>query len=492
MAAVSALFTDFYSLTMAQGYWKQNQNRQTVDRKTVDRKAIFEMFFRWQPFSGGYAIFAGLGTLLDDLASLSFSGEDLDYLKSLGMFEDAFIEYLKNFHFTGSLWAMDEGTVVFPHEPLIRVEGSLIECQIIEGMLLNIINFQSLIATKARRVWIASGKGSFMEFGLRRAQGPDGAMSASRAAYIGGAIGTSNTLAGKIFGIPALGTMAHSWVMSFPSEEEAFNAYAEMYPDKSVFLIDTYDTLKSGIVSAISVGKKLKKMGKSFGVRLDSGDIQYLSTEVRKRLNDAGLEQATITASNDLDESIIETLVNSGVPVDVWGVGTRMVTGGNDAAFTGVYKMTACEDADGRMAPVMKFSDNPEKTTNPGPKQVWRIRDSQGAAVADVLSLDSGADAETIELGYRYRFWHPSADYRHFYHVTEWQPQPLLKKYIADGKPCGPRPSLSEIRAYSADDLETFDSTYKRMLKPHVYKVSITEKLRNLKLELITSYLSEL
>jgi len=487
MAAVhdlshSALLTDFYSLTMAQGYWKLNRGR----------KAIFEMFFRWQPFGGGYAIFAGLGTLLDSLASLSFSDEDLNYLKSLNFFEDAFIEYLKDFRFSGSLWAMDEGTVIFPQEPLIRIEGSLIECQIIEGMLLNIINFQSLIATKARRVWIASGKGSFMEFGLRRAQGPDGALTASRATYIGGAAGTSNTLAGKIFDIPVMGTMAHSWIMSFPSEEDAFSAYAEMYPDKSVFLIDTYDTLKSGIISAINVGKKLKERGKNFGVRLDSGDIQYLSTEARKMLNNAGLNGATITASNDLDESIIETLVNAGVPVDVWGVGTRLVTGGNDSALTGVYKMTSCEDADGRMEPVMKLSDNPEKTTNPGPKQVWRIKDNQGAALADVLALDSADDTEIIELGYRYRFWHPSADYRHFYHITEWAPQPLLKKYIADGKACGPQPSLKEIRAHSAADLDTFDSTYKRRLNPHVYKVSITEKLRDLKLELIKRHLGDL
>jgi len=478
----SALLTDFYSLTMAQGYWKQDRNR----------KAIFEMFFRRQPFGGGYAIFAGLGTLLDNLASFSFSGEDIDYLKSQNSFEDGFIEYLKGFRFSGSLWAMDEGTVIFPQEPLIRIEGSLIECQIIEGMLLNIINFQSLIATKARRVWIASGKGSFMEFGLRRAQGPDGALSASRATYIGGAAGTSNTLAGKIFGIPIMGTMAHSWIMAFSSEEDAFSAYAEMYPDKSVFLIDTYDTLKSGIISAINVGRKLKAQGKNFGVRLDSGDIQYLSTEVRKMLNNAGLNEATITASNDLDESIIETLVNAGVPVNVWGVGTRLVTGGDDAAFTGVYKMTACEDKDGRMAPVMKFSDNPEKTTNPGPKQVWRIKDKQGAALADVLALDSAAETEIIELGYRYRFWHPSADYRHFYHITEWEPQPLLKKCIADGEACGAQPSLNKIRAHSAADLETFDSSYKRRLNPHVYKVSITEKLRDFKLELIKSHLGDL
>jgi len=478
----SALFTDFYSLTMAQGYWKQNPNRQ----------AVFEMFFRWQPFDGGYAIFAGLGTLLDNITSFSFSDEDIAYLKSMGTFDDGFTEYLRHFRFSGSLWAMDEGTVVFPQEPLIRIEGSLIECQLVEGMLLNNINFQSLIATKTSRVWLASGKGTVMEFGLRRAQGPDGAMSASRAAYIGGAAGTSNALAGKTYGIPVLGTMAHSWVMAFPSEEEAFRTYAELYPDKAIFLIDTYDTLKSGIVSAINVGKKLKEHGKSFGIRLDSGDIQYLSTEVRKRLNEAGLNDAIITASNDLDESIIETLVNSGVPVDVWGVGTRMVTGGNDSAFTGVYKMTACEDANGQMIPVMKLSDNPEKTTNPGPKQVWRIKDSHGAALADVLALDSAVETELIELGYRYRFWHPSADYRHFYHITEWQPQPLLKKRVAGGKLCGPQPSLNEIRAYSAADLETFDSSYKRRLNPHTYKVSITEKLRDFKLDLIKSHLGEL
>ena len=481
MAGNSALLNDFYSLTMAQGYWKQNPNR----------KAVFEMFFRRLPFGGGYAICAGLGTLLNSLASFSFSDEDIDYLKGLRLFEDAFLDYLKDFRFSGSLWAIDEGTVVFPNEPLIRIESSLIECQIIEGMLLNIINFQSLIATKARRVWLASGKGSIMEFGLRRAQGPDGAMSAARAAYIGGVIGTSNTLAGKTFGIPVLGTMAHSWVMSFPSEEESFNAYAELYPDNAVFLIDTYDTLKSGIISAINTGKKLLARGKSFGVRLDSGDIEYLSAEVRKMLDSAGLNRATIAASSDLDESIIETLVNAGAPVDTWGVGTRMVTGTADSSFSGIYKMAACEDADGRMAPVMKFSDNPEKTTNPGIKQVWRIKSANGAALADVLALDDD-DIAAMKPGDRGRFWHPAADYRHFYHILEAPPQPLLKIRLADGKLCWPQPSLGEIRAYSAADLEAFDSTYKRLLTPHGYKVSITEKLRSLKLELLQHYIGDL
>ncbi|MDR1574638.1 MAG: nicotinate phosphoribosyltransferase [Treponema sp.] len=481
-AADSALFTDFYSLTMAQGYWKKNMNQ----------RAVFEMFFRRQPFGGGYALFAGLETLLDRIRAFAFSDNDIVWLKSLGMFEDAFTEYLKGFSFTGSLWAIDEGTVVFPQEPLIRIEGGLIECQIIEGMLLNIINFQSLIATKACRVWLASGKGSIMEFGLRRAQGPDGAMSATRAAYIGGAMGTSNTLAGKVFGIPVLGTMAHSWVMSFPGEEEAFDSYAELYPDKTIFLVDTYDTLKSGIHSAIKAGEKLKKQGKNFGVRLDSGDIHYLSVEARRLLDEAGFNAATITVSNDLDESIIETLVNAGAPVNTWGVGTRMVTGGKDAAFTGVYKLAAREDGQGYMIPAIKFSDNPEKTTNPGIKQVWRIKDADGNAIADVLGLDGVGDSDTLEKGSRYRFWHPSADYRHFYHLIEGSAEPLLKKRLTGGRLVSPLPPLGEIRARAAADLECFDSSYKRLLNPHVYKVSITEKLRRLKLKLINTYLGEL
>ena len=480
--AHSALLTDFYSLTMAQGYWRNSPNR----------RAVFEMFFRRQPFNGGYAIFAGLGTLLESLAGFAFSGDDIGYLEGLGIFEKGFIEYLKKFRFAGSLWSIEEGTVIFPHEPLIRIEGSLIECQLIEGLLLNIINYQSLIATKACRVWLASGKGAVIEFGLRRAQGPDGAISASRAAYIGGASGTSNTLAGKIFGIPVAGTMAHSWVMSFPDEAEAFDAYAKLYPDNAVFLIDTYNTLKSGINNAIKAGLLLKAQGKNCGVRLDSGDIQYLSSEVRKMLDKAGLEKATITVSNDLDETIIETLINSGAPIDKWGVGTHMVTGGNDPAFSGVYKMSACEDQSkngGPMAPVMKLSDNPEKTTNPGLKQVWRITDPSGSALADVLALDDPDDAAMFAKGSRCCFWHPSADYRHFYQVIEAEPQPLLKKYLADGGLCRPPQSLDAIRSHFIADLGTFDNTYKRLLNPHVYKVSITERLRDIKLNLIKSQL---
>jgi nicotinate phosphoribosyltransferase len=480
----SALFTDFYSLTMAQGFWK---NR-------MDKRAVFEMFFRRHPFGGGFSIFAGLGTLLENIAAFSFSKDDLEYLASLGVFEDAFLDYLKNFRFRGDLWAFDEGTVIFPQEPFVRVDAGLIESQILEGLILNTLNFQSLIATKTARVWLASGRGLVMEFGLRRAQGEDGAMSASRAAYIGGASGTSNVLAGKRFGIPVMGTMAHSWVMSFPSEEAAFEAYADQYPDKTIFLIDTYDSLKSGVQNAIRAGRKLAEQGKNFGVRLDSGDVHYLSVQARKALDAAGFPNATITVSNDLDETIIETLTRAGAPVNSWGVGTQMVTGGSESAFTGVYKLAASEDG-GILVPRIKFSDNPEKTTNPGCKQVWRIRDGNGMAVADILALDDPSDvypADIPEKGGRYVFWHPQADYRYFTHTIDGSVESLLKMRLRGGKTVCPSPPLTEIRNKVREELDGFDQSYKRFLNPHIYKVSVTEKLRALKLELIKNYLGEL
>jgi nicotinate phosphoribosyltransferase len=347
-------------------------------------------------------------------------------------------------------------------------------------------------------------------------------LSASRAAYIGGAAGTSNVLAGKEFGIPVLGTMAHSWIMSWPSEEEAFRAYAELYPEGTVFLIDTYDTLKSGVVNAITVGKALAAQGRNFGVRLDSGDIHYLSVEVRKRLDAAGLKNATISVSNDLDESIIQTLKEAQAPVNMWGVGTQMVTGGTEASFPGVYKLAAGDDGKGTITARMKFSDNPEKTTNPGVKQVWRITDPGGMYVADVLSLDSsdesdkidssdmsdksdvpdsdisdissaapGADLDIIEKGKTYLFWHPSADYRRFSHSLDGNAVPLLSKQLKDGKPTAEKQTLLSIRDRVQRGLEFLDQSYKRLLNPHIYKVSITTRLRTLKLELIKSYLGE-
>jgi nicotinate phosphoribosyltransferase len=482
MNSSSALFGDLYALTMAQGYWKNNMNRQ----------AVFEMFFRRQPFEGGFSVFAGLGTLLRLLQDFSFSSEDLAYLQGLGIFEEPFLKYLQDFRFTGSLWAMDEGTVIFPQEPLIRIQGKLIECQLIEGLLLNIINFQSLIATKTARTVLASGNGAIMEFGLRRAQGFDGAMSASRAAFIGGAAGTSNVLAGKEFGIPVMGTMAHSWVMAHASEEAAFQSYADLYPAHPVFLIDTYDTLKSGVPNAIKVGKRLAAAGKHFGVRLDSGDMHYLSVEVRKLFDAAGLPNATIAVSNDLDETIIQALTDQGAPINSWGVGTQMVTGGVEAAFTGVYKLTAREDEQGKFLPVMKRSDNPEKTTTPAVKQVWRIQDPKGMAVADVLSVDDPDCPETLEKGGRYVFWHTSGDYRHFAHSLDGTASPLLKLRMSAGSLLAQGPSLEAIRSLVRSGLASFDASYKRLLNPHIYKVSITERLRALKRDLLKAYLGDL
>lgn len=471
--AHSALFTDFYELTMAQGYWKNK----------MDSTAIFDCFFRRQPFSGGFSIFAGIEPLIDSLTKFSFSAEDISYLKSLNFFEEGFLDYLKSFHFTGTVWAMDEGSVIFPNEPVIRVHANLIEAQLIEGLILNTINFQSLIATKTARVWLASKKGHIMEFGLRRAQGNDGALSASRAAYIGGATGTSNTLAGKLYGIPVSGTMAHSWVMSFPTELEAFEAYAHQYPEKSIFLIDTYDTLNSGIKNAIIVGKKLTKKGFNFGVRLDSGDIQYLATEVRKQLDKAGFPNAFITVSNELTEEIIENLLVQNAPINSWGVGTHMVTGGDESSFTGVYKLCARKLPEtGELVTTMKFSDHPEKTTNPGIKNVWRLYDEEGYAKADILALDH----EDISVGNEMTFYHPSIDYREF-SFTPNAVELLLKKRVENGKRIGknldPVATLQQSRKTMLTQLDTFHKTYKRLLNPHIYKVSISEDLKNLKMD---------
>lgn len=471
----SALFTDLYELTMAQGYWKNNMNEPVV----------FDMFFRRQPFNGGFSIFAGIEPLLDSLTEFCFEEDEIEYLRSLKIFEEGFLDYLKTFKFTGDLYSFEEGSVIFPQEPLVRIHANLIEAQVIEGLVLNICNFQSLIATKTARVWLASKKGSIMEFGLRRAQGPDGGMSATRAAYIGGAAGTSNTLAGKIYGIPVMGTMAHSWIMSFPSELEAFRAYAKIYPQKTIFLIDTYDTLKSGIKNAIIAGAELVEQGYNFGVRLDSGDISYLTKEVRKELDAAGFPQAYISVSNELTEEIIETLVLQNAPIASWGVGTHMVTGGNESSFTGVYKLAARHDAEsGNLVPAMKFSDNPAKNTNPGIKNVFRLYDSDGMARADILALED----EVIESEKEYRYFHPMVDYRQFTFKAA-SVKPMLKKRLENGQRVEPRLSdnqqLAESRRRMMAEIETLDPSFKRILNPHIYKVSMTEKLKDLKMSFI-------
>ncbi|MCR4790833.1 MAG: nicotinate phosphoribosyltransferase [Treponemataceae bacterium] len=460
---------------MAQGYWKNKMNI----------PCVFDMFFRKNPFNGGFAVCAGTETFIDALLNFRFSDEDIEYLNSLGCFEEDFLTYLKEFKFTGDVYAIDEGSLVFPNEPLVRIHANLIEAQIIEDLVLNHINFQTLIATKACRVYLASKCAPIMEFGLRRAQGSDGALTASRACYIGMASSSSNVMAAKEFGIPCSGTMAHSWVMSFPSELEAFEAYAKIYPDKAIFLIDTYDTLNSGIENAIKVGSKLVEKGYNFGVRLDSGDIEYLANECRKRLDKAGFPQAKITVSNELTEEIIEQLVADKTPVDSWGVGSHMVTGGNEASLTGVYKLAAKSCGENLpMEATMKLSDNPEKTTNPGIKNVWRLYDENGMMKADILALEE----EVFEPGKEYRFFHPSMDFRQFV-FTASKVEKLLKKRIDGGRRIGMRQSnnrqLIDARDKLQSQLRNFDATYLRIINPHIYKVSITEKLKNLKLKFI-------
>ncbi len=469
----SALFTDFYELTMAQGYWKHG----------LDTPAVFDVFFRRHPFKGGYSLFAGLDPLLDTLEALRFSQDELSWLDSLGLFEADFLKYLEAFRFKGDIWAVDEGQVIFPQVPLLRIHAGLIEAQIIEGLVLNTLNFQSLVATKSARICMAAKGKAVMEFGLRRAQGFDGSMSASRAAIIGGAASTSNALAAKTLGVAPMGTMAHSWVMAFPSERQSFEAYADMYPNSTTLLIDTYDTLSSGLWNAIEVGKALKAKGKRFGVRLDSGDIDYLSHKVREALDKNGLEDASIVVSNELDEEIIERLVSEGAPIDVWGVGTHLVTGGNEASFTGVYKLSAVE-RDGVVEPTMKFSDNPEKATNPGVKDAYRLFDENGMAVADVLCLQG----DTIELGKMRSFFHPSLDPRRFSFASCREPKKLLGKVMAAGKRIAPSEALSAIKARASENLLQFDHSYLRFLNPHVYKVSITEDLRRLKLGFVERF----
>ncbi len=468
----SALITDFYELTMMQGYFLEKHNP----------RVVFDMFYRTNPFSGGYTIFTGLEELLDKLEGLEFSKEDIEYLRML-KFDERFLDYLSTYRFSGDIYAFEEGTPAFPGEPLIRVETSLIDAQLIESLLLNTVNFQTLIATKANRmVFATQGHGAIMEFGLRRAQGEDGAHSAARASFIGGTKITSDTYAGRIYGIPVAGTMAHSWIMSFESEEVAFRKFADIYPDNCIFLIDTYDVLGSGIEAAIKIGLEMKAKGKRIGVRIDSGDLSYLTKAVRVRLDEAGLEDATICVSNDLTEDVISTLINDGAPIDSWGIGTHLVTGGTQASLNGVYKLSAQEE-NGTLAPKMKISNSYEKTTNPGRKQVYRFFDKEGNALADLIALDD----EQITEGKAYTFYHPFST-QDLFHMKSSQYEtikPLLVKKMENGKKIAPSPCLKEIQAKAADLISHFDKSYKRQINPHIYKVSLSGKLRNLKTEMI-------
>ena len=455
----ASLYTDFYELTMAQGYLLH-------DKKEV--RANFDYFFRKLPFSGGYVIFAGLGDLLAQVEKLSFSREGLAYLKELG-FRDTFLNYLERFQFQGDIYACLEGEVVFPNEPVLRVEGNLIESQLVETLLLNILNFQSLIATKASRVRQVAGNRAFMDFGLRRAQGAAG-ISASRAAVIGGADSTSNVLSAFYYDLKAVGTMAHSWIESFEDELTAFRTFAATYPDRCVLLVDTYDTLRSGVPNAITVGKELQARGERLlGIRLDSGDLAFLSKKARRMLDEAGLPEVKITVSNQLDEYIIKSLNEQKAPIDAFGVGTRLITGMPDAALDGVYKLSQIEDQ-----PKLKLSENVEKAILPGIKNVRRYF-TDDLFQADAVVLGEEDAVEEMHHPYLPRKKYPLSGLR-----SESLLVPVMKK----GKMVNPNSSLAEITRYARERLSSLHEGCKRFENPHIYKVGISERLKSLRSEL--------
>ena len=465
------LLTDLYELTMMQGYFK-NPTNQTV---------IFDMFYRTNPCGGAFAITAGLEQMIEYIENLKFTDEDIEYLRSLNTFEEDFLEYLSNFRFTGDIYAIPEGTVVFPREPLVKVVAPIMEAQLVETAILNIINHQSLIATKTSRIVFAANGDGIMEFGLRRAQGPDAGTYGARAAIIGGCSSTSNVLAGQLYDVAIAGTHAHSWVMSFPTELDAFRAYAEIFPDSCMLLVDTYDTLKSGVPNAIKVFDELRAKGhKPVGIRLDSGDLAYFSKEARRMLDAAGYQDARIFASSDLDEYVIRELKAQGARIDVWGVGTKMITSYDWPALGGVYKMSA-EIVDGKMTPKIKISENPAKLTNPGYKKIYRLygkRDNM--ALADIIALDDETidDSKPIKL-YNQHHTYQTKVIRDFY------ARELLVPVFVDGRQVYESPDVCSIREYSKKELAAFWEEYRRILNPHTYKVDISDKLYNLKMELI-------
>lgn len=468
-----ALLSDLYQLTMMNGY---------IERGMADRRACFDLFFRRLPFDGGYVIAAGLETALDFIQGVRFGPSDIEYLRTLNLFQPELLARLAEFRFNGEIAAVPEGTAVFPNEPLLRVKGTLFETQFIETYLLNCINFQTLIATKAARIWEASGRSSVVEFGLRRAHGPDGALSATRAAFIGGCSATSNVLAGKLFGIPIAGTMAHSWIMSFPDELSAFRAYAEVYPDSSILLVDTFDTLKEGIPHAIKVGLEMKSAGKSLkGIRLDSGDLAYLSCEARRMLDEAGLTEVKIVASNDLDEWIVETLRHQDARIDLWGIGTKLVTGAPDSALGGVYKLAALDDGSGHLRPRIKLSQNIEKTTNPGVKELYRIFDEQGMVLADVLSLDD----EPVPSHPPFSIHHPQIEYKFSRLDRIPRVEPLLETVFKNGSRLKASQDLKKIQERTKRQLDSFHPTHRRLTNPHTYRVGLSRRLWELKQAMI-------
>lgn len=471
------LLTDLYELTMMQGYYKEGQN------ETV----IFDVFFRQNPSNNGYSVCAGLAQVIDYVKNLNFSYEDVDYLRSLGIFDEDFLRYLSGFHFSGDIYAIPEGTVVFPKEPLLKVIAPIMEAQLVETAILNIINHQSLIATKTSRIVFAANGDGIMEFGLRRAQGPDAGLYGARAAMIGGCVGTSNVLAGKLFDVPVMGTHAHSWIMSFKDEYTAFKAYADMYPDNCTLLVDTYDTLKSGVPNAIRVFQEYKDAGKKFGkygIRLDSGDLAYLSKEARKMLDAAGFPDASICASNDLDEYLLHDLKMQDAAIDSWGVGTNLITSKDCPSFGGVYKLAAIQDEDGTFIPKIKKSENTEKITNPGNKTIYRIYDkATGKMKADLICFaDETYDtSEDLLLFDPIETWKKTTLPGGSYTMRE-----LLVPVFLNGACVYTSPSVKEIAKYCKKEKQTLWEESKRLFYPHQMYVDLSQPLYDVKQALLS------
>jgi len=470
------LLTDFYELTMMQAYY----HGERMGRRR--QHAIFDLFYRENPNQNGYAVMAGLEQAVDYIRNLRFTAEDAAYLKDTGAFSDDFIEYLKGFTFTGDIYSIPEGTVVFPNEPLIRVKAPIMEAQLIETALLNIINHQSLIATKAARVcWAAQGD-IVLEFGLRRAQGPDAGLYGARAAMIGGCHATSNVLAGKRFSVPVRGTHAHSWVMSHSSELEAFRKYAELYPNDCTLLVDTYDTLRSGVPNAIKVFTEMREKGiksQRYGIRLDSGDLSYLSKEARKQLDKAGFTDASISASGDLDEHVITDLKAQGAKINAWGVGTNLITSKDYPAFGGVYKLAAETDEDGQWVPRMKLSENPNKVTNPGEKKVFRFYDAlTGKAKADLVTLEDEQVAENRDI----TIFDPVAPWKRMTLKSgEFTVRELLEPVFVAGRCVYESRSVMDIREIAIKERDTLWDEHKRLTRPHIFPVDLSQHLYDLK-----------
>ena len=466
------MLTDFYEITMANGYFKNNFK---------DTIGYFDMFFRKVPDGGGFVIMAGLEQLVDYLSNLTFDAEDIEYLRGKGFGED-FLDYLANFEFCCDVWAIPEGTPIFPGEPIVKVKGPVIQAQFIETMILLCINHQSLIATKANRICRAAGDKTVMEFGSRRAQGADGAIYGARASYIGGCVGTACTISDEMFGVPALGTMAHSWVQLFDSELEAFTAYAKEYPDSCTLLVDTYNTLKSGIPNAIKVfDEVLKPLGKRpRGIRIDSGDIAYLSRKARKMLDEAGYPDCSIVASNSLDEYIIRDMLMQGARVDSFGVGERLITSSSSPMLGGVYKLCGVQK-DGKIIPKIKLSENVAKITTPGNKRVYRLYDKDsGKAIADLITLVD----ETVDDTKPYELFDPDYTWKRKT-VTDYVARELLEPVFDKGKCVFNRKSTKEIREYCKQQVETLWDEVTRFENPHNYYVDLSQPLWDLKHELL-------